>query len=1129
LWALGVVLYQMALGRLPFQGDHAATLIQSILHGDPLSSVELPAPLAPILRKSLARQRWARYRDTGELLADLLKAQQGGSISASSRANTEGERRQVSVLQALVQAATAEGQALDPELLLDVPAAFRVLCEKVVARFEGETVSGTSDAVVICYGYPLAHEDDTRRAAASGLAIIEAVQHWSFQPSGAPPLRLSVRIGIDTGLVIAKHSAGSITLVGQPPNAAAALQALAPADGLVVSSATQRLIQRAFVCRAAGTYAIAGHATPQAIYQVSHESGARNRLDSATDPSVVPPMVGREQELALLLERWRQVVGGQGQVVLISGEAGIGKSRLVRALRETVAAHPQAWLTLCQCSPYHRNSALYPIIDTLEHAILQFGDQDSAARRLEKLEGFLLQFGLREAVAPLAALLSLPLDTALPMSPERQRQQTLEALLQLLLERAARQPLLLVIEDLHWADPTTLEWLNLLIDQEDAAPILTVLTYRPDFRPPWIAANPHLNQLVLGHLNSRQIQQMVERLTASGPLPQYALEQILARTDGVPLFVEEMTQALLETSLDQADIPIPATLQASLSARLDRLGRAKAVAQLGAVLGREFSFELLKSVTDTAPALLLKDLHDLVAAGLLHRRGLMPKVRYVFKHALVQEAAYQSLLKSRRRSHHRRIAEVLESQASENGSTDYEKLAYHWLESGEASKAIIHWQQAGHQALRRAANVEAIAHFRQALTTLQGQADSPAKRHQELGLQLALGPALTAIQGFAAPAVQQAYSRARTLCQQAGDQAQLFPALWGLWTFHFVKGELGPAFELAREVESLTLVRNDPISRLMAHHALGFTHYYRAEFEEALYHAEQGLALHDPAEERALALRLQFSSTVALLAFGGSSLWMLGYPDRAWAMSQRSLDLARRLAHPPSLGFALSFATWFHAFRQEAALTLKTAEEALSLATEQRFALWQPIALFFRGWAICRLGDSAAGLPQMRDGYAGYRATGTELIQPHMLALLAEMLAANSATDEALQWLEDAIAQAERREEHHYEPELWRLKGVIYAALAEQSESLAQTEKRRNEAESCLHQALRLAQQQRARVLELRAAVSLAELWDKRGRRDEARSLVEEKQGWFTEGFATLDLHRSQTLLNRLASPANEQ
>jgi class 3 adenylate cyclase/3',5'-cyclic AMP phosphodiesterase CpdA len=697
------------------------------------------------------------------------------AVSPPAPQPPEAERRQLTVLFCDLVDSTVLASQLDPEELREVVRAYQEACAKVIARFEGHIAQYLGDGLLVYFGYPLAHEDDAQRAVRAGLGIIEALGQLNTRLAQERGVHLAVRLGIHTGLVVVGEVGGGTRqeqlALGETPNLAARLQGIAAPNTLVVSAATVQLLGGFFTYQSLGTSVLKGLAQPVEVYQVLHESMARSRLEAAGSTGLIP-LVGREQEVALLRERWAQVKEGMGQVVLLSGEAGIGKSRLVQVLKEHVATEPQAWLTPCQCSPYHQNTALYPWIELLERVALRFEREESPQQKLNKLEGFLVQYGLllAEAVPLFASLLSLPLTAdyaPLTLSPEQQKQKTMHAFLTILLRIAAQQPVLFVMEDLHWVDPSTLEFLNLLVDQGPTARILALLTFRPDFSPPWTGRS-HLTQVTLPRLPRRQAAEMAGRVAHSKMLPAEVMEQVVARTDGVPLFVEELTKMVLESGLLQEreeryeltgplpPLAIPTTLHDSLMARLDRLATVKAMAQLGATLGREFSYALLQAVSPWDEGTLGRGLHQLVEAEFLYQQGLPPEATYRFKHALIQDAAYQSLLRSTRQQYHQRIAQVLEARFPERCETQPELLAHHYTEAGLAEQAMGYWQRAGQQASERSANLEAVSHFTTGIALLTTLPETPAHTQQALTLHIALGAALQIAKGFGAPEVERA-------------------------------------------------------------------------------------------------------------------------------------------------------------------------------------------------------------------------------------------------------------------------------------------------------------------------------------------------------------------------------------
>ena len=1057
---------------------------------------------------------------------------------ASAPQSPEAERRQLTVLFCdLVDSTRLAGQ-LDPEDLREVVQAYQATCAKVIALYEGHIAQYLGDGLLVYFGYPQAHEDDAQRAVRAGLGIVEALEQLNTRLAREPGVQLAVRLGIHTGLVVVGKVGGGTRqeqlALGETPNLAARLQGIAAPNTLVISAAAYQLLGGFFACEPLGTPLLKGVRQPLEVYRVLYEQMARSRLEVAGSAGLTP-LVGREQEIELLRERWGQVKDGFGQVVLLSGEAGIGKSRLVQVLTEHVASEPQTWLTPCQCSPYYQNTALYPMIDLLERVVLRFEREESPEQKLRKLEGFVVQYGLplAEAVPLFAALLSLPLTATyapLPLSPEQHKQKILQALLTVVLRIAAQQPVLFVMEDLHWVDPTTLEFLSLVVDQGPTTRILALFTFRPDFRPPW-TGRAHLTQVTLNRLPRRQAAEMTGRVARGKALPTEVVAQVVAKTDRVPLFVEELTKMVLESGLlqEQAEgyeltgplppLAIPATLHDSLMARLDRLAAVKGLAQLGATLGREFSYELLQAVAPWDEGTLQRGLQQLVAAEFLYQQGLPPQATYLFKHALIQEAAYQSLLKSTRQRHHQRIAQVVEVRFPELCDTQPELLAHHYTEAGVMAQAIPYWQRAGQRAVERSANLEAIEHLTRGLDVLKTLPDTPERAQQELDLQTTLGPALMVTKGMGAPEVLQAYARARELCQQVGETPQLCQVLWGLWVFYLMRMELQTARELGEHLLSLAQQVGDPALLLNAHYALGNTLNYLGELTTAQAHFAQGITLYDRQQHRSHA---GLDPGVACIYYAAVTLWWLGYPDQALQRSHEALTLAQELAHPFSLANALFFAAWLHHLRREWPLTHERAEAVRALATEQGFAQFVAGGTFFRGCALAEWdpapgagqGQAEAGMAQMQQGLAAWRATGAKVLRPYGLALLAKASAQMGQHEAGLALLAEALTVLNDTGERRWEAELYRLKGEILLAHAAGHDA---------EAEICFRQALDVARRQQAKSWELRAAMSLSRLWQRQGKRTEARELLAPIYGWFTEGFDTADLQEARALLEALS------
>ena len=1061
----------------------------------------------------------------------------------------EAERRQLTVLFCDLVDSTALSSQLDPEDLREVVRAYQETCAKVIARFEGHIAQYLGDGLLVYFGYPQAHEDDAQRAVRAGLGIVEAMDQLNTRltQEGLRPaptqsrqrgVHLAVRLGIHTGLVVVGDVGGGTRqeqlALGETPNLAARLQGLAAPNMLVISAGTFPLLQGFFACQSLGTPLLKGVTQPLAVYQVLSESTARSRLDVASSTGLTP-LVGRDQEVGLLLERWAHVKDGFGQVLLLSGEAGIGKSRLVQVLKEHVASEPQAWLTPCQCSPYYQHTALYPLIDLLERVVLRFDREESPQHKCSKLEGFLVQYGLplAETVPLFTALLSLPLaaDYApLGVPPEQQKQQTLHALLTIVLRIAAQQPLLFVMEDLHWVDPTTLELLSLLVDQGPTARILVLLTCRPDFSPPWTGRS-HLTQVTLPRLPGRQAAEMTGQVAHRKALPPEVLAQIVAKTDGVPLFVEELTKMVLESGLLQEraeryeltgplpPLAIPTTLHDSLMARLDRLAMVKAMAQLGATLGREFSYALLQAVAPWDETTLRRGLQQLVEAEFLYQQGLPPHATYLFKHALIQDAAYQSLLRSTRQQHHRHIAQVLEGHFPDLCETQPELLAHHYTEAGLAQHAIPYWQQAGQRAIQSSAYVEAISHLSRGLALLTTLPDTPERAQHELRLQTTLGPALIATRGQGASEVQQAYVRARELCQQMGETPHLFPVLFGLAAFSIFRAEYHTARELAQQFLTLAERAQDPAHLLRACYLLGGTLFWLGELAPAHARMEQGIVPLDAAQHRALTLLYGLDPKGVCLSWTAWTLWLRGYPDQALARNHHALALAHELAHHPSVANAQAWGAVFYALYRDAPAAQEQAEAAITLSTERGFPARLAEGVLLLGWALAMQGQTEEGLAQLRQGMAAWRATGAEIAWPLWLAFLAEAYGQAGHAGEGLTVLAEARALVRKTEERFWEAELYRLTGELLLA----QDDTQDTGQKLAEVETCFRQALAIARQQQAKSLELRAAMSLSRLWQQQGKRAEAQALLTPVYGWFTEGFDTADLQEAKALLEELA------
>jgi class 3 adenylate cyclase/predicted ATPase len=1053
------------------------------------------------------------------------------AISAPEPRSPDAERRQLTVMFCDLVDSTALSGQLDPEDLREVVRAYQQVCSDVITRFDGHIAQLLGDGLLVYFGYPQAHEDDPQRAVRTGLGIFAAMEALNTRLQREKCIQLALRIGVHTGLVVVGDMGGvgrqEQLALGEVPNVCSRIQGLAAPNTIAISEVMYRLIQGYFNCEALGMQTLRGVAEPLHVYRVLQESGARGRLDVAVSRGLTP-LVGREQEVGLLAERWEQVKAGHGHMVLLTGDAGIGKSRLVQTLKDKVAHEPHTrWE--CRSAEYSQNTALFPLTDLFQR-ILRFEAHETADTKLEKLTHALSQYRLplEESVQLFAPLLALPISediyAPLQLSPQRQRQKALETIVAILHELAEHQPVLFILEDLHWTDPTTLEWLNLLIEQIPTASMLVLLTCRPSFQPAWHHRS-YLTEITVNRLSQPQVERMTTDLAGGKPLPGQVLAQITAKTDGVPLFVEELTKAVLEAGMLQdvyghyeltgsfSTLAIPATLQDSLMARLDRLMTGKVIAQLGATIGRQFSYALLQAVAQLNDRTLHEELHRLVEAELLYQRGVPPQATYTFKHALIQDAAYESLLKSTRQQYHQRIAQVLEAQFPDTVAQQPELLAHHYTKAGITEEAVHYWHQAGQSAVQRSAHVEAIAHLRQGLALLETLPETPQRLQREVDMLIALGASLRATKGAGASEMQQTYSRARQLCQHLADPYQLFPILRGLWNYHNVRTEHRTAHELGEQLLTLARQVQDAAMLMASHRALGTTLMLLGAVALAHMHLTQGIALYDPQQHRALAFRYGEDAGVTCHSYAALTLWLLGYPAQGRTQIDAALTLAQQSAHSFSLNIALAVATMFYQLRREERWTQERAEAVINLATEQGFPYFMACGVILRGWALAHQGKAQEGIEQLHQGLIAFRATGAEIWRPYFLACLAEAYGTTGEPHAGLTVLAEALTLADTTGEQWCKSECYRLKGVLL---------LQQSLENQAEAENCYQQALSIARAQQAKSWDLRAATSLARLWQQQGKRQEAHDLLAPVHNWFTEGFDTADLQDAKALLEML-------
>jgi TOMM system kinase/cyclase fusion protein len=1057
--------------------------------------------------------------------AAVVRASPSTEGEATSSREDAAERRQLTVMFCDLVGSTPLSEQLDPEDLGEVVRAYQDTCAAVIDRFGGHLAKYLGDGLLVYFGYPRAHEDDAERAVRAGLGMVEEMERLNERLEEERGVRLGVRVAIHTGLVVAgkmgaSEQRESQAIVGETPNVAARLQEIAAPDTVVMSGATLRLIPGLFVTQDLGAHTLKGLREPVSVFRVLRSSGVRSRLDVAPR---LTPFVGRQQEVGLLLDRWEQVREGLGQTVLICGEAGVGKSRLVQILRQRLTTTPHTWLE-CRCSPYAENSAFYPIIELMQQ-VFGFTAGDEADDKLRKLERGLEGAGLSlpDSIPLFGVLLSLPPPAghALPeMSPELLRRRILEALAALIFALAEQQPVLLLVEDLHWCDPSTLELLGLVLEQGPTARMLILLTFRPEFTPPW-SSRSHLTPIHVNRLRRGQVQEMINLVSGSRALPAAVGEAIAARADGIPLYVEELTRMVLESGMlaerngvyqmtaPLSALAIPATLQDSLMARLDR-SAAKDVAQLGATLGREFSYDLLRAVWPHDESTLKAGLSRLLDAEVLYQRGRPPHATYTFKHSLIQETAYQSLLKRTRREIHARIARVLEEQFAERVASEPEVVARHSEEAGLAAQAVPSYQRAGERAAERSAHREAVGHLRRAIDLLRTLPETLERHERELAIQIALGASVQATQGFSNPDVRDTYQRVRVLCGLARDPDRLAVGLWGLRTFHLTSGDLEMAHQLSEALRRLGDEKGESLFREAGEYGMGSVEYHQGRFLLSLQHSEQAIAYHDPSRSRELIASYALDFGITARCYGSLAAWHLGYVDRALALSAQAVDQARAIGHPLTLGFALVFAAILQKVCLERCAVEKIAAEAISLSAQHGFSLFLAGATLLHGWSRAGI---AAAIEEMQAGAAIAAETGNQNFAPFTLGGVAEVFESVGRYDEALATVEMAMALSRQYRMSFWDAELHRQKGQLYL----------KTNHGEDDAQRMFAHALEIARRQEARSLELNAAKSLARLLQKQGRKAAAYELLAPLYDGFTEGFGTENLREAKALLGELS------
>jgi class 3 adenylate cyclase/tetratricopeptide (TPR) repeat protein len=951
----------------------------------------------------------------------------------------DGERRQLTVLFCDLVDSTSLADHLDAEVYRDLVRDYQLACAEAIARFDGHIAQYLGDGLLVYFGFPHAHEDDARRAALAALGILDAMRALNARTVAATGAgALSVRIGIHTGSVVAGEVGGGSSrerlALGATPNIAARLQSIAEPDGILLSGETQRLLHGWFELAELGTKELRGVSRPVSVYQVLREARRSGRFE-LDDARRLSPLVGRDEELGLLTRRLSATRDGNGFIVLLSGEAGVGKSRLVQAAR--MRAQEEGFTCIVgRSASVHQSSPLLPVTDMLE-GMIGFDDQATADGRLRTIEAFVDELALDRATAVplLAPLLSTPLSADYPrthIENHVRKQRTLEIVVQVLVRAAAQRPLVLVMEDLHWADPSTLELLTLLVEHPPVAGLLTIFTVRPDFTVPW-RSRSHVSHLTLSRLSDQDVRALVTQLAGDKTLPAALINQVVQKTDGIPVFAEELTRMMLELGVVEGGAPVdaaslvhlmevPETLQDSLLARLDRLGEAKDIAQVGAVLGRTFGYDLVLAVSQYDEPTLREQLSVLVDAELLYQRGPAPTATYTFKHALIQEAAYALLLRSTRRVLHDRVATVIESQFASLAEQQPELVAHHLAEAGRTDDAVHAWIRAGMHAMQRSALVEAMSQLKRAHSLIESLPAGPQRDPLELRALTMLATAYSATRGYAAPETVAAYSHANALCERLDDADELFWVIVGLWVSTYVSGNLPRAFELAERL--MRISENGPRElRMEALYCVGSTHRFLGNFSAAREHLYAVLALDHPDRVQHSRVYTALDIVVAAASLASECAWMMGDLDEARRLQTLALQEGERINHPFSLSVAETSVCWVAAAQGDRHAVMEHATRTLELA-EQYGLFIAPVAAAYLGWARNDASAIASSLQMFLMG-------GSKIGTTHFFWLLAEAHWRSGNLGAALEALDDADRLMQETGEHNWDAELARLRGDI--------------------------------------------------------------------------------------------------
>jgi serine/threonine protein kinase/predicted ATPase len=1164
IYSIGVVLYEMLTGRPPFRANGLMELLRQVRDDEPQPPRQIVGEIPPELEraclKALAKRQQDRYTTAADFAEELRRvlatvthssiqrqlppietprqesiaartdiSRSSISMSSSRRRVLEAERRQVTVLLCGSDLFESDAYlALDAEDQAGVLGAFRQTCEHAIHRLDGTVVQCNEEGLQACFGYPVAYEDAAHRAASAGLATLEAMGDLRKQLHDKYQLDLDSWVGLHTGPAVVETREAAVSLTGEARNVAVRLDSVAVPGQIICTDATYRLIRAKFQCASIGQRKIKGVAQAIELFQVQELDLARGPAETVG----LSPLIGRDHEVSLLKDRWEQAQEAMGQVVLLVGEPGLGKSRLVNTIKEhvlgqIVEGEVDSPVIEWRCSPHFQNTALYPAIDFYERS-LGFSREIPPQSRFDRLVRRLEQYDLArpDLVQIWASLLSLPIPSrypALSFSPARQREETFRTLLEWLHTRTARRPVLFIIEDLHWMDASTLEFLEQFLSEGSHDAILVILTFRPEFKTPWPAFT-HQTSLSLNRLTRRQVGDLM-RKKVPGALEDAVVEQIYDRTGGVPLFVEEFTKMVQEMELrDPAERgtnarglltrEIPATLQDLVMARLDRMDSERDLAQLAATLGREFSYELLAAVAELDESSLQAELAKLVQEEIIYPKGRPPRCTYIFKHALLEDALYNAMVKGKRQQFHRRVAETLESRTAQATEAKPELVAYHFTEAGLTEKAIDYWLQAGLRSRERSSEREAISHLTKGLALLDVLDETPERNGKILQFLTTLGPAYISVRGYAAPEVGPILARACELCERIGEPQQQFGIMLGMWEWRLVRGDLRLCVDLAADGITLADRGNDPGLLMEALFMPGVTQFYRGQFAGARDCFERALSEYDDRERTKFWTAYSgHNGGVTHRCYLALTLWHLGFPDQAQKLDREMRELARAIAHPFTLGHAVDFSALLSYYLRLGPEVEAAAAEEIALATDQGFQLWRALGTLHKGAGMLLQGRRDESLPLLLTGYQAFRSTGAELRVPLYLGLLADAYTQSGRFDEAHAALKDGLAVAEKNDDRGHEAELHRLHGELILAISPDQSAAA---------EDCFRSAIERARRHESKAWELRATMSLARLFERQSRRDEARASLATIFSTYTEGFTTPDLVDAAALLQTL-------